>query len=56
MRAAGLQVGDHLRARSPAPGILVLEVEVDPLDALSGDLTGVYAPGDLDSLRDEWDR
>lgn len=55
MRAAGFHPGDRLKATSPAPGIVVLEGEVDPLDALRGDMTGVYEPGDLDALRDEWD-
>ena len=56
MKAAGIRVGDRLMASSPAPGVVVLEREVDPFDALRGDLTGVYNPGDLDALRSEWDR
>jgi bifunctional DNA-binding transcriptional regulator/antitoxin component of YhaV-PrlF toxin-antitoxin module len=56
MKAAGIRVGDRLMASSPAPGVVVLEREVDPLGALRGDLTGVYKPGDLDALRSEWDR
>ncbi|MGH9111654.1 MAG: hypothetical protein ACRDZN_05055 [Acidimicrobiales bacterium] len=56
MKAAGLHAGDRLRATSPAPGVVVFEREVDPVDALRGDLTGVYQPGDLDALRSEWDR
>lgn len=55
MKAAGLEAGDHLKASSPAPGIVVLELETDALDTLRGDMTGVYQPGDLDALRDEWD-
>ena len=54
LNAAGLREGDRLKASSPAPGIVVLELENDPLDSLRGDMTGVYQPGDLDSLRDEW--
>ena len=53
-RRRGLEVGDQLKASSPAPGIVVLELETDALDTLRGDLTGVYQPGDLDALRDEW--
>lgn len=55
MRAAGFSPGDRLKATSPAPGIVVLQSEVDPLDALRGDLTGIHEPGDLDALRDEWE-
>ena len=55
MRAAGFRPGDRLKASSPELGIVVLESEDDPFEALCGDLTGVYEPGDLDSLRDEWD-
>ncbi len=27
----------------------------DPLATFAGALTGVYAPGEVDELRDEWD-
>ncbi len=54
MRQAGLRPGDRVRATSPAPGVVMLEREVDPLDALAGDLTSVYETGQLDWLRDEW--
>lgn len=56
MRGAGLRPGDRVKATSPAPGIVVLEREDDPLEALAGDLTGVYETGQLDRLRDEWRR
>jgi hypothetical protein len=26
----------------------------DPVEAFAGALTGVYAPGEIDELRDEW--
>lgn len=54
MRQAGLRPGDRVRATSPAPGVVMLEREEDPLDALTGDLTGFYETGQLDRLRDEW--
>jgi hypothetical protein len=54
MRQAGLKPGDRVKATSPAPGMVMLEREVDPLDALAGDLTGVHEGGELDRLRDEW--
>jgi bifunctional DNA-binding transcriptional regulator/antitoxin component of YhaV-PrlF toxin-antitoxin module len=56
LKAAGLGEGDRLKATSPAPGVVMLEREIDPLDALRGDMTGVYQRGDLDTLRSEWDR
>jgi bifunctional DNA-binding transcriptional regulator/antitoxin component of YhaV-PrlF toxin-antitoxin module len=54
MRQAGLRPGDRVRATSPAPGVVMLEREEDPLDTLTGDLTGRYQAGQLDGLRDEW--
>ncbi len=54
MRGAGLRPGDRVKATSPAPGVVVLEREYDPVEALAGDLTGVYETGQLDRLRDEW--
>lgn len=54
MRQAGLRAGDRVEATSPAPGVVMLKREVDPVDALTGDLTGVIEPGQLERLRDEW--
>lgn len=54
MAAAGFQEGDRLLATSPAPGKVLLEREDDALDAVTGDLTGLYKKDDLDTLRDEW--
>lgn len=54
MRQAGLRPGDRVKATSPAPGIVMLEREGDLLEALVGDLTGLYTAGQLDRLRDEW--
>ncbi len=54
MREAGFRPGDRLRARADGVGKVVLEREVEPLDAFLGALTGVYEGFDLDALRDEW--
>jgi bifunctional DNA-binding transcriptional regulator/antitoxin component of YhaV-PrlF toxin-antitoxin module len=54
MQEAGLRPGDRLRARAEGSGKVVLQREVDPLEAFLGTLTGVYEDFDLDALRDEW--
>jgi bifunctional DNA-binding transcriptional regulator/antitoxin component of YhaV-PrlF toxin-antitoxin module len=54
LQAAGLKVGDRVVARVDGPGRVVLEREAAVLDEFAGALTGVYAAGELDALRDEW--
>jgi hypothetical protein len=54
LTAAGLASGDRLRVAAEGPGKLVLTREADPLTSYAGRLTGVYGPGYLDELRDEW--
>jgi bifunctional DNA-binding transcriptional regulator/antitoxin component of YhaV-PrlF toxin-antitoxin module len=54
LRRAGIHTGDTLRAEVRAPGELLLIREADPIDRYAGSLTGVYARGELDELRDEW--
>lgn len=54
LRAAGLEVGERVTARSDGPGRVVLEREHDVLAEFAGALTGVYAPDELDDLRSEW--
>jgi bifunctional DNA-binding transcriptional regulator/antitoxin component of YhaV-PrlF toxin-antitoxin module len=55
LRAAGLEIGERVVAHAEGPGRVVFEREVDVLAELSGTLTGVYEPGELTRLRDEWD-
>ena len=55
LRAAGLEAGQRLVARADGPGRVVLEREHDVLADFAGELTGVYDPQELDTLRDEWD-
>lgn len=56
LRAAGLKPGDRLRVTAEGPGRLVLESEQDIIARLAGSMPGVWEPGWLDRLRDEWDR
>jgi bifunctional DNA-binding transcriptional regulator/antitoxin component of YhaV-PrlF toxin-antitoxin module len=55
MRDAGLKSGERVVARAEGPGRVVLEREADVLAEFAGTLTGVYEPGELESLRDEWE-
>lgn len=54
LRGAGVQVGERLTARAEGPGRIVLERDTGVLDRVAGVLTGIYEPGELDQLRDEW--
>ena len=51
---AGLRAGDRLRVEVRGPGELLLIREVDPIEEYAGRLTGIYGPGYLDALREEW--
>jgi bifunctional DNA-binding transcriptional regulator/antitoxin component of YhaV-PrlF toxin-antitoxin module len=55
LREAGLDAGDELIVRVEGPGRVVLEREDDVHERYRGALPGVYTPGFLDKLRDEWD-
>jgi bifunctional DNA-binding transcriptional regulator/antitoxin component of YhaV-PrlF toxin-antitoxin module len=54
LRDAGIRTGDTLRAEVRGPGEVVLIRDEDPLERFAGALTGVYEPGELGGLRDEW--
>lgn len=51
---AGLQAGDVLSVVEVGPGEIVLRLVEDPLARHAGALSGLWQPGDLDALRDEW--
>ena len=52
---AGLREGERVVVRALGPGRLVVERERDILAEYAGSLTGVWEPGALERLRDEWD-
>jgi bifunctional DNA-binding transcriptional regulator/antitoxin component of YhaV-PrlF toxin-antitoxin module len=54
LERAGIRTGDVLRAEVRGPGEVVLVRDVDPIERFAGSLTGVFAPDELDELRDEW--
>ncbi len=54
LRAAGLEVGERIVAYADGAGRVVLKRESDILDEFAGALSGVYGPGELDELRNEW--
>lgn len=54
LELAGIRTGDTLRAEVRGPGEVVLIRDADPVDRFAGVLTGVYALGEVDELRDEW--
>lgn len=54
LREAGLAVGDELAVAADGPGRIVLTRPHDWIQEFAGDLTGVYEPGYLERLRDEW--
>lgn len=55
LREAGLAAGDEVRVTALGPGRLLLERQRDVIALHAGSLPGVWQPGELDRLRDEWD-
>ena len=54
MRAAGLAAGDEVTVRAVGDGEVVVAVRGSRVRRHAGIATGVYPPGELDRLRDEW--
>jgi AbrB family looped-hinge helix DNA binding protein len=52
---AGLRPGDTLLVEAKTSGEIVLRREDDPLDRHIGSMTGIFEPGYIRGLRDEWE-
>jgi AbrB family looped-hinge helix DNA binding protein len=52
---AGLRPGDTLLVEATPSGEIVLRREEDPLDRHIGSMTGIFEPGYIRGLRDEWE-
>lgn len=56
MRAAGLHAGDEVTVRPIGDGEVVIALRGSRVRSHAGIATGIYQPGELDRLRDEWER
>ncbi|MHB8242868.1 MAG: AbrB/MazE/SpoVT family DNA-binding domain-containing protein [Solirubrobacteraceae bacterium] len=56
MREAGFQVGDELTVRRVGKGEIVLAARGSRVRRHAGIATGIYEDGELERLRDEWQR
>ena len=56
MRSAGLAPGDEVTIRSVGDGEVLVAARGSRVRRHAGVATGIYQPGELDRLRDEWNR
>jgi hypothetical protein len=56
MRAAGLRAGDEIVVRPLGDGEIVLATRGSRVRRHAGIATGIYKDGEIDRLRDEWER
>lgn len=56
MRAAGLHPGDAVTIRPLGDGEVVVALRGSRVRRHAGIATGIYLAGELDRLRDEWQR
>lgn len=53
----GLRPGDHVIVRAAGKGRLEVEGRRDFIEAFAGSMPpGTWPPGEIDALRDEWER
>jgi bifunctional DNA-binding transcriptional regulator/antitoxin component of YhaV-PrlF toxin-antitoxin module len=56
MRAAGLRAGEEVTVRPIGDGELIIAARGTRVRRHAGIVTGIYEDGELDRLRDEWER
>ena len=56
MRAAGLHPGDEVTVRPAGDGEVIVATRASRVRRHAGIAKGIYRPGELQELRDEWDR
>lgn len=56
MRAAGVRPGDEITVRAVGDGEIVVAVRGARVRRHAGIATDIYAAGELEELRDEWER
>jgi hypothetical protein len=56
MRAAGLRPGEEVTVRSIGDGELIIAARGSRVRRHAGIAESIYQEGELDRLRDEWDR
>ena len=56
MREAGLRPGDEVTVRPLGGGELIIAARGSRVRRHAGIATGIYPAGELDRLRDEWER
>jgi AbrB family looped-hinge helix DNA binding protein len=56
MRSAGLAAGDEVTVRRVGDGEVLVAVRGSRVRRHAGIARGIYQPGELDRLRDEWNR
>jgi AbrB family looped-hinge helix DNA binding protein len=56
MRSAGLHPGDEVTIRPVGAGELLVAARGSRVRRHAGIVTGIYQPGELERLRDEWER
>jgi hypothetical protein len=56
MRAAGLRAGDEVIVRPIGEGEVIVAARGSRVRRHAGIATGIYLAGELERLRDEWER
>lgn len=55
LTSAGVKPGDDLAVLAEPNGRIVL-AKIDPLERYFGSMNGMFPPGSISDLRDEWER